>query len=166
MGRSQVRFSCVEGYVLEQGKNKTMTRAGNTTTRYGAGRRADLDNIYFRSRWEANYARCLNFLKKHKEIFKWQYEPDTFWFHKIKRGVRSYKPDFKVWDHKNEDPYYYELKGYLDPKSKTKLKRMRIYYPDVKVILVDSKAYLHTAQWKRLIPGWEDESKRRGYRKR
>ncbi len=60
----------------------------------GAGRAPDLGDTYFRSRWERNWARYLNFLVQHGEITGWEYEPKTFWFHKIKRGTRSYKPDF------------------------------------------------------------------------
>jgi hypothetical protein len=112
-----------------------------TIRQWKAGRRPDLGNIYFRAKWEANYARYLNMLKKLKAIHKWEYEPDTFWFEKIKRGVRSYKPDFKVWDRQGSDPYYIEIKGYLDQKSRTKLKRMAKYYPHIRVDVVSKKEY-------------------------
>lgn len=96
--------------------------------------------IYFRSIWEPNYALYLDFLIKNKQIKKWDYETDTFWFEKIKRGVRSYKPDFKVVN-TDDTIEYHEVKGYMDAKSKTKLKRMKIYFPDVKMILIDQKVY-------------------------
>lgn len=96
--------------------------------------------IYFRSLWEPNYALYLDFLIKQKQILKWEYEPDTFWFDQIKRGVRSYKPDFKVTNIDGSIEYH-EVKGYMDAKSKTKLKRMRIYYPDVKMVLIDKAVY-------------------------
>ena len=51
---------------------------------------------YFRSKWESNYARYLQFLKEHKQIEDWHHECETFWFEGIKRGVCSYLPDFKV----------------------------------------------------------------------
>ena len=120
-----------------------------------AGYREDLGAIYFRSLWEANYARYLNLLKSRGDIFYWEYEPDTFWFEAIRRGVRSYKPDFKVWDTEESEPYYIEIKGYMDAKSKTKLNRMRIYYPKVKLLLVTEKEYRGLRDVAALIPNWE-----------
>lgn len=134
---------------LRQGKSNLHTNARG-------GRRPDLDNRYFRSGWEANIARYLNFLVSHNEIHRWQYEPDTFWFEKIKRGTRSYTPDFKIWDKEDADPYYWEVKGYMDKKSQTKLKRMAKYYPSVTIELVDStryKAIKKTAS--SIIDNWE-----------
>ena len=52
--------------------------------------------MFFRSKWEANYACYLDFLVKQKQIKKWEYEPDCFIFEEIKFGTRSYRPDFKV----------------------------------------------------------------------
>jgi hypothetical protein len=97
-------------------------------------------DFYFRSKWEANYALYLDFLVKQGQIARWEYEADTFIFDAIKFGTRSYRPDFKVF---NEDTTfeYHEVKGYMDSRSKTKLKRMAKYYPDVKLILVDRKPY-------------------------
>ena len=46
---------------------------------------------YYRSRWEANYARYLEWLKQRGEISDWKHEPETFWFEPIKRG-RSQLP--------------------------------------------------------------------------
>lgn len=110
---------------------------------------------YYRSKWEANYARYLEFLKKHGEILKWEHEPETFWFNNIKRGVRSYLVDFKVTD-KDGSIIYYEVKGWNDPKSKTKIKRMAKYYPDVKIYLI-SKDFFKSNNKKLsgLVPGWE-----------
>ena len=91
--------------------------------------------IYMRSSWEKKYANRLNILRMAGEIKGWEYEPDTFWFEAIKRGVRSYKPDFKV-TYKDGSVQYHEVKGYLDAKSQTKLKRMAKYYPDVKIVVI------------------------------
>ena len=118
------------------------------------GTRSDL-GMYVRSSWEANVARYLNFLIKQKTIFKWEYEPDTFWFENIKRGTRSYTPDFKIWDTENGDPYYWEVKGYMDAKSKTKLKRMAKYHPDVKVVVIGKDEYNDIKKNKALIKNWE-----------
>ena len=124
--------------------------------RVRGGKREDLDNRYFRSAWEANFARYLNFLVGNGDIMKWEYEPDTLEFTAIKRGTRFYTPDFKVWDTADAEPYYYEIKGWMDAKSKTRLKRMAKYYPDVKVIVIGKKEY--TSLKKNLsgvIPNWE-----------
>jgi hypothetical protein len=96
--------------------------------------------IFFRSSWEANYALYLDFLIKQKQIKKWEYEKETFWFENIKRGVRSYKPDFKVYNN-NTTIEYHEVKGWMDSKSKTKLKRMTKYYPEISVVLIDAPVY-------------------------
>lgn len=96
--------------------------------------------MYFRSKWEANYALYLDFLVKQKQIKDWEYEADVFIFHKISFGTRSYRPDFKVFTN-NDEIEYHEVKGYMDPKSKTKLKRMAKYYPEVKLILIDTPVY-------------------------
>jgi hypothetical protein len=96
--------------------------------------------IHFRSSWEITVAYYLEFCRLKGEILKWEYEPDTFWFLKILRGVRSYKPDFKIT--KNDGSIYYEeVKGYMDSKSKTKLNRMRIYHPNIEVRVLDKDRY-------------------------
>ena len=109
--------------------------------------------FYMRSKWEFNYACYLNFLLKHGEILSWEHEPDTFWFEKIRRGVRSYLPDFKVVN-KSGSIEYHEVKGYMDPKSKTKIKRMAKYYPEVKLVVIDQKAYNAIKKIKGMIKGW------------
>jgi hypothetical protein len=109
---------------------------------------------YMRSSWERNYARYLDFLIKQRNIKNWEYEIDTFWFERIKRGVRSYKPDFKVYNN-NGTIEYHEVKGWLDNKSKTKLNRMRIYYPSIKIILIEKKQYNAVKQYSRCFSGWE-----------
>ena len=120
------------------------------------GRRADLDNMFFRSAWEANYARYLKWMKTRSEILDWKYEPDTFWFEKIRRGVRSYTPDFKIWEDAPTAPYYKEIKGWMDKKSVTKLKRMQKYYPEIRVDLVNEREYRQIeTSLARIIPGWE-----------
>jgi hypothetical protein len=114
---------------------------------------------YYRSRWEANYARYLQWLKERGLIQDWQHEPETFWFENIKRGVRSYLPDFKVWE--NDGSWLlYEVKGWMDARSKTTIARMGRYYPGIKLVVVDAKAYKATARiCSHLISDWERGSK-------
>ena len=96
--------------------------------------------MYFRSMWEANYALYLNWLVDNKHIKSWLFEPDVFWFEKIRRGVRSYCPDFKILNNDNSIEYH-EIKGYFDSKSKTKMKRMKKYHPKTKLLLIEGKEY-------------------------
>lgn len=110
---------------------------------------------YFKSKWEHRYALYLEFLKKNNQIFDWQYEPQTFWFNEIKRGCVSYKPDFRVinWDKKN---HWVEVKGYMDSKSLTKIKRFRKYYPDEDLIVIDKKWFVqNNSKLRGLIKDWE-----------
>lgn len=103
--------------------------------------------FFFRSKWEHNYALILEIWRQFGAVHAWEYEPDTFWFEKIKRGVRSYTPDFKVtWP--NGSTEYHEVKGWMDDKSKTKLKRMAKYHPKIKMVVIESRDY------KALVKRW------------
>lgn len=94
--------------------------------------------IYLRSQWEVEYAHYLEFLKKGKQIIGWEYEPDVFWFEKIRRGVRSYTPDFKITNNDGTIEYH-EVKGWMDDRSKTKIKRMAKYHPEVRLLVIARK---------------------------
>ena len=89
--------------------------------RYKGGKREDLDNVYFRSASEANFARYLKFLK-----IEFQHEPRTFLFPGVRRGNVSYLPDFYL----PKEDRWVEVKGWFDPSSKTKLKRFKKYFPE------------------------------------
>lgn len=131
------------------------SHAENNYTHAHGGKRADLDNRYFRSSWEANWARYLNWLVETKTIQKWEYEVDTFEFINIKRGTRFYTPDFKVFNNDGSIEYH-EIKGYMDSKSATKLKRMAKNYPNIKIILIEKSEYQAVArQLKTFLPNWE-----------
>lgn len=94
--------------------------------------------IYFRSNWEVKFASYLQALKEQNQIKEWEHEPETFWFEKIKRGVRSYMPDFKV-TRMDDTCYWVEVKGYMDRKSQTKIKRFRLYYPKEQLVIVNEE---------------------------
>ena len=102
-----------------------------------AGRR-----IFFRSKWEANYGFYLEWLRTLGYIAKWEHEPHVFWFEKIKRGCRSYLPDFRVTEN-NGSIVFHEVKGWMDARSKTKINRMRIHYPNVVLAVIDKTQYEH-----------------------
>jgi hypothetical protein len=111
---------------------------------------------YYRSRWEANYAYYLEWLKSRGEIIEWQHEPKTFWFEGIKRGCVSYLPDFRVVSTNGQESYH-EVKGWMDDRSKTKIKRMAKYHPQVELLVIDSKAYRNLKKAvSGIVPGWEE----------
>ncbi len=98
--------------------------------------------LTMRSKWETNYGIYLDFLVKQKEIKGWEYEPERYKFimtegnYKVEIG--TYLPDFKVTN--NDGTFYLvEVKGYR--QGTLKLKRMKKYYPEIKIELVDSKEY-------------------------
>lgn len=125
-------------------------------SRGAGGRRPDLGNTYFRSRWEANYARYLNLLLSRGDIRSWQYEPKTFVFERIKRGTRTYTPDFLVVDRLGVSEWH-EVKGWMDPKSKTRLARMAKYFPSEVVRVIGGKWFASAVRGglAAFIPGWE-----------
>lgn len=111
--------------------------------------------VYFRSRWEANYARYLQWLLERGAIAEWLHEPRTFWFESIKRGVRSYLPDFQVTENSGA-VHYHEVKGWMDARSRTTISRFKKYYPDEKLIVIEEKAYKAIAKKvSPLVEGWE-----------
>jgi hypothetical protein len=104
------------------------------------GFRDDLGQ-YFRSSWEANFARVLNHRGK-----SWEYEPKTF---QLEESL-SYTPDFL------SDGVFYEVKGQMDEKSKRQLDLMKRRYPDVVVEVIDSVKYADLrVLFKTQIPLWE-----------
>lgn len=121
------------------------------------GTREDL-GFYVRSTWEANYARYLKWMKSKGLIADWHYEPETFEFEKIKRGVRHYTPDFRI--HENDGRViYHEVKGYMDDRSRVKLQRMKKYYPQHTVLLIEKKQMMEIkAKLSAMIPNWESGS--------
>lgn len=116
---------------------------------------------YYRSLWEANYARYLQWLKSKGEIIDWEHEPETFWFEQIRRGVRSYLPDFRVWEN-DGSVNLHEVKGWMDSRSRTTLKRMAKYHPSENIILIREAEYKSIKNnLSRIIPDWEESPRDR-----
>ena len=90
------------------------------------GFRDDL-NCYFRSNWEANYARILNYLD-----IAWQYEYISF---ELENG-KSYTPDFKLSDKK-----FVEIKGFYDDDSLEKIDGFRLKFPDIELEIIHINEY-------------------------
>lgn len=133
----------------------TTPRGRPETSWKAAWREVGGKRIFFRSRWEANYARYLEWLRVRGEIQSWEHEPETFWFEGIRRGAMSYLPDFKVTENSGAVAWH-EVKGWMDSRSKTKIARMARYFPKVRLIVIDSKSYKSIArQMAPMIDGWE-----------
>lgn len=133
-----------------------ITLPGPDRERWKAGwREFGGQRVYYRSRWEANYARYLQWLVERGEILRWKHEPETFWFDAIKRGVRSYLPDFRVWELDGTSRLH-EVKGWMDARSKTTLRRMAKYHPGETIVLIRERDYNEIARKVGgLIEGWE-----------
>lgn len=109
--------------------------------------------FHARSSWESNIAAYFQWQKEKGLILEWEFEPKTFWFEGVKRGVMSYLPDFRVTD--LDGTYtYVEVKGWMDSKSKTKLSRMKKHFPDVKMDVIDESRYKGIAKWSSIYPEW------------
>lgn len=132
----------------------------NQTNPYSRGKRGyalDLPGMFFRSSWEVNYARYLEWLKDQGEIQEWAYEPQRFVFHGVTRAPVTYCPDFRIVEG-NGDVVFHEVKGWMDSASKSKLKRMKKFYPDVQVIVVDKDGYNALARSvSAIVPHWGED---------
>lgn len=132
----------------------------NAYSRCSGGRRDDLGDMFFRSGWEANYARILNLQIEQGEIHRWEFEPDRFRFAVVK-GPRSYIPDFKVWKEEGGDFHYVEIKGWMDEKSQLKLQLMSRDHPGVPIHVIGQTEYKKLqAEFSPQIPLWEFYSPR------
>lgn len=139
------------------------------------GKRPDI-GVFMRSGWECDFCRYLKYME-----IEWKYEPIIFGFieHGVKKGAMAYTPDFQVFNAKpfsSKKTNWIEVKGYLKPEDKTKLRRFKKYYPEEfeKLIAVCGSKSTATwkffaelgvetiisfnelkKQWKNIIPHWE-----------
>ncbi len=133
----QKEYEKLSGKPGKKGKKKAQVIPTSAS-----GKRPDLDK-FFRSKWESNWARILNYIKQYgtktlsNRVKEWQYEPYTFWFDEnkklklkaIKRGNRHYTCDFHI-DFIDGTDCWLEVKGYLRPGDRTKLKRFKKWFPE------------------------------------
>ena len=122
--------------------------AGTRTTspkaaRGKSGIRPDISDILcFYSRWEANFARILNFLN-----IKWEFQPKIF-----KLENQRYTPDFYL----PESNTYIEIKNFLSDYSKNRYDGFRKSYPDLRLVLILKEDYLKLQKrFAPLIKTWE-----------
>lgn len=124
----------------------------NSYSRCKGGYRNDL-NQYFRSAWEANIARLLNYYN-----IEWIYESKRFNFDKEYHKVISYQPDFYLPKY----DIWIEVKGWMDDKSKKRLELFEKYFPCEfkKLYLIDEKVYnILSHTYSSLIENWEYKGK-------
>lgn len=121
---------------IQSAKKKTKKKKKPSAS---AGVRLDIhEKYYFRSKMEANFARILNNIK-----CQWSYEEKTFMFHGRQQKPYMYIMDFEIKGSRSKllPNGYYEIKGYMNKDSKTKLKLLGKHYPEEKkkTIVVVSK---------------------------
>lgn len=130
---------------IAKGKNNPMYGKHPITTKgFKSGKRIDLNNQYFRSTWEANFARIIQYNNK-----QYEYEKHVFPV-KIDGNDCTYLPDFKI------DNIFYEIKGYWYDDAKIKTEAFMQQYPEIKLVIVDSEKYYKLRnKYKKLIDNWE-----------
>lgn len=105
---------------------KTIRTATSNYANVKKGKRPDIHPTYFfRSATEANFARILQYLKQ-----KFKFEERVFTFDGYKYPPFVYIPDFELTNSKKFPKGWYEIKGWMDPNSRRKLKRFKKHYPD------------------------------------
>lgn len=121
-------------------------------SRYRAYIREDL-NKYFRSSWEANFARILN----HLDI-EWVYEPKRYYFKNKINKVSSYLPDFYL----PQFDIWIEIKGWMNEKSRIKLELFEEEYPEEykKLILIEKDQYEFLEKKYSWLKNWETNGTR------
>lgn len=107
------------------------------------GIRKDIsDTIYFYSRWEANFARLMDFLN-----IKWEYAPKIF-----DLGTQMYTPDFYL----PVSNMYVEVKNFIWKYSEVRDSKFRKLYPDIKLQLLLKEDYLKLQNtYSNFIKNWE-----------
>jgi len=139
---------------ISDSKIKSLTKRYNASWKCG-WRTVGLVTCFFRSRWEANYARYLEFLKQSGDIISWEHECVVFSFPTKELGCYNYLPDFKVTK-KDSTIEYHEVKGWFDERSKLIFKSMEEYYQDVVIVVIDKKYYEKLdLDYKDVINEWE-----------
>jgi hypothetical protein len=114
---------------------------GSSYTSGRGGRRPDLNDVYFRSNWEANFARI-----QVLENREWVYEPECF---EISQ-TGSYLPDFLV------NGVYYEIKGWVTEETMKKFELFKKAFPDKNIVFIGPKEYNELKKmYKSRIQCWE-----------
>lgn len=111
--------------------------------------RTDLQQL-FRSSWEANIARILNY-----KGISWEYEKKMF----TMEDNTMYLPDFFL-----EDDIILEVKGYWDADSRKKVTTFQKENPNIRLMILDADMYFTLGHiFKQFIPEWENEEAWKSY---
>lgn len=138
-------------------KNNSYRELNRVKASWKQGHRLiDGKDRFFRSSWEFNYALYLQYLKDNQKIKEWYYESEIFYFKESKNNCYAYKPDFKIINNDNSF-YFVEIKGWMDSASKKKIENMKIFYPEIKLVVVDLEEYnKFKKEWHFKLKEWED----------
>ena len=90
---------------------------------------------HFRSKFECQWAKYLQFLKDKKQIHDWQYEPYRIYFQNCTRGPYSYLLDFLITENSGAT-LWQECKGELDSDAASKFRLMAEQRPQERIELV------------------------------
>lgn len=129
------------------GKRKIPTKNG----RGDGGRRGDLNNTYFRARWEANIARIL-------ELFKIEYVYEKKIKLEDENGelMFTYVVDFYLPKYDK----YIEVKGKWEESAIKKVEMFKQKYGDKKLIVIEKSLYDKLEKrFAYRIPFWENDKK-------
>lgn len=94
----------------------------------------------FKSTWEVGVAKKLQEILDSGEIKQWLYESKHFNFDDMKRGIRSYCPDFEVLL-LDGSVLYIEVKGWKMPNAMKRIEMFKERYPNEKFYLIDEREY-------------------------
>lgn len=121
-------------------KNGIRKLSNNSLVKKG-GKRIDLNNQYFRSAWEADFARILNF-----EKLEYEYE------NKIIINDITYFPDFYLPQY----DIYFEIKA--NNGDTTKYNLFKEYYPNKTIYLIKGEEFKFLSKlYSYIIKNWESK---------
>lgn len=111
------------------------------------GKRPDLNNQYFRSMWEANFARVL----KYKNI-EYKYEEKIPIYDENNNLLCIYVPDFYLPKYDS----YIEIKGKWEKGAKEKVQLFKKYFPNKKITIIEQTNYKCIKRiYQKKISHWE-----------
>jgi len=101
--------------------------------KYG-NRRVKIDNITFDSTSEAERFQLLKILLSHGNISQLRTHP-RYWIQVRGAKAFQYEADFEYVDH-NGKLVVEDIKGFITPMSKLKMKCFQLEYPDIKFVML------------------------------
>jgi hypothetical protein len=138
------------GRTVSQETRNKMSRIANlrmaehTHTKGVGGTREDLGR-YFRSRWEANTARILEY-----ENIPYNYEAEVIVLLREDGTELRYRPDFKLSNR------WIEVKGWWNERSKLIKQLMTEQHPEIQIEYVGEEVYKELEDYyASRIPQWE-----------